>query len=67
MTDLVGQEGSVVIRIPGPGKPGEVSVRHRGETHRFIAYSDSEVPIGTTVWITAVRGGRQVDVRAIES
>jgi len=61
---LVGTIGHLSMRIPGPGRPGEVLLSVRGGSEPFIAYSDEPVPAGSQVLVVASRPGRVVDVTA---
>ena len=58
----IGRVGILVIATRGPAGPGEVSVRIRGGSEKFLAWSDTPLPKGTTVLITDSRGSRTVDV-----
>jgi hypothetical protein len=62
-TDLVGLTGRVSVRIPGGARPGEATVQHMGMTHKLIAYAEREVPLGSEVWVVAMRGANAVDVQ----
>jgi hypothetical protein len=54
--------GILVIATRGAAGPGEVQVRIRGGSEKFLAWSDAPLPKGTTVLITDYRGARTVDV-----
>jgi hypothetical protein len=58
----VGTVGVIVIATRGQKGPGEVSVRIRGGSEVFLAWSPEPLPKGTTVLITDYRGPRAVDV-----
>jgi hypothetical protein len=60
--DVVGRLGTVVTRIRGGGRPGEVVVAVRGTNETFIAYSDDPVELDETVLVFSSRGSRAVDV-----
>lgn len=66
MTDMddspAGKTGYVTVAIPGPGRPGEISVAIRGGTEAFLAFADDAIPRGKQVLVVADRGGRAVDV-----
>ena len=59
---VVGTVGTIVIATRGKAGPGEVWVRVRGGSEKFLAWSDTPLPRGTTVLITESRGPRTVDV-----
>jgi hypothetical protein len=59
---VVGAVGILIIATRGPAGPGEVSVRVRGGSEKFLAWSAEPLPKGTTVLITECRGPRAVDV-----
>ena len=46
------------------GVAGEVLIRIRGGLETFLAWSDTELPKGTTVLVVETRGRRTVDVVA---
>lgn len=58
----IGRVGILVIATRGQAGPGEVSVRIRGGSEKFLAWSDTPLPRGTTVLITDSRGPRTVEV-----
>ena len=60
---VVGTVGILVIATRGEAGPGEVHVRIRGGSEKFLAWSDIPLPRGTTVLITDRRGPRTVEVR----
>ena len=59
---VVGTIGTIVIATRGKAGPGEVWVRIRGGSEKFLAWSDTPLPKGTTVLITDSRSPRTVDV-----
>jgi hypothetical protein len=59
---VIGTVGMIVIATRGPAGPGEVQVRVRGGSEKFLAWSAAALPKGTTVLITDSRGPRSVDV-----
>ncbi len=58
----VGTVGVLVIATRGQAGPGEVRVRFRGGTEKFLAWSAATLPAGTTVLVTDYHGPRSVDV-----
>ena len=60
--EVVGKLGTVVTRIRGGERPGEVRVPVRGVNETFIAYSDTPVDRHETVLVFNSRGNRAVDV-----
>jgi membrane protein implicated in regulation of membrane protease activity len=60
--EVVGKLGTVVTRIRGGERPGEVVVSVRGTRETFIAYSDDPVDLDETVLVFSSRGNRAVDV-----
>lgn len=64
MEQLVGHLASVSTRIRGGELPGEVTVRHGGDVHSFIAYAEEPIALGTEVLIVNSRGNHQVDVES---
>ena len=59
---VVGTVGIIVIATRGRAGPGEVWVRVRGGSEKFLAWSETPLPRGTTVLITDSLGPRTVDV-----
>ncbi len=59
---VVGTIGVLVIATRGQDGPGEVRVRIRGGSEKFLAWSENPLARGTTVLITESRGPRAVDV-----
>jgi hypothetical protein len=60
--DSIGTIGVITIATRGQVGPGEVRVRIRGGAENFIAWSQTPLPIGTTVLVCDYRGRRTVDV-----
>ena len=58
----IGRVGILVIATRGPAGPGEVRVRIRGGSEKFLAWSPTALPKGTTVLVIDSRGPRTVDV-----
>jgi membrane protein implicated in regulation of membrane protease activity len=63
--ELVGKLGTVVTRIRGGERPGEVRLQIRGTNETFIAYSDTVVEQHETVVVFHSRGNRAVDVAPV--
>jgi len=61
---VVGTVGTLVTATRGKAGPGEVWVRVRGGSEKFLAWSDDPLPKGASVLITESRGPRTVDVVA---
>lgn len=59
---VIGTVGVLVTATRGQSGPGEVRVRVRGGSEKFLAWSASPIGKGTTVLITESRGARAVDV-----
>jgi hypothetical protein len=59
---VIGAVGVLVIGTRGQVGPGEVGVRIRGGSERFLAWSEGPLPAGTTVLVINSRGPRSVDV-----
>ena len=59
---VIGIVGMLVIPTRGPAGPGEVRVRIRGGSEKFLAWSPTPLPKGTTVLVIDSRGSRTVDV-----
>ena len=59
---MIGTVGVLVIATRGEAGPGEVAVRIRGGSEKFLAWSAAPLPRGATVLITDSRGQRTVDV-----
>jgi hypothetical protein len=58
----IGRIGILVIATRGQAGPGEVSLRIRGGSEKFLAWSETPLPKGATVLVTDSRGLRAVDV-----
>ena len=58
----IGTVGVIILATRGQAGPGEVKIRIRGGSEKFTAWSQTPLPIGTTVLITESRGRRTVDV-----
>jgi hypothetical protein len=58
----IGRVGILVIATRGQAGPGEVRVRIRGGSEKFLAWSATPLPKGATVLVTDSRGPRTVDV-----
>jgi membrane protein implicated in regulation of membrane protease activity len=58
----VGKVGRVVVRIRGGEQPGEVALPLQGTTELWIAYAETELPVGADVLVIGFRGGRRIDV-----
>jgi hypothetical protein len=58
----IGTVGVLTHATRGQAGPGEVWVRIRGGSEKFLAWSETALPSGTTVLITDCRGPRTVDV-----
>ncbi len=59
---VVGAVGTIVTATRGKAGPGEVWIRVRGGSEKFLAWSDNPLPRGTTVLITDSQAPRTVDV-----
>jgi hypothetical protein len=59
---VIGTVGVLVIGTRGEGGPGEVRVRVRGGSEKFLAWSETPLARGTTVLVINSRGPRTVDV-----
>ncbi len=59
---VIGTVGVLIIATRGQAGPGEVRVRIRGGSEKFLAWSPVPLPKGTTVLVTDYRGPRSVDV-----
>jgi membrane protein implicated in regulation of membrane protease activity len=58
----IGTVGVLTIPTRGEAGPGEVRIRIRGGSERFLAWSEKPLPKGTTVLVIDFRGPRTVDV-----
>ena len=59
---VVGTVGVLVIATRGRAGPGEVHVRIRGGSEKFLAWSERPLPKGTVVLVTECRSPRTVSV-----
>jgi hypothetical protein len=59
---VIGTVGVLVIGTRGEAGPGEVRVRIRGGSEKFLAWSETPLSHGTTVLVINSRGPRTVDV-----
>jgi hypothetical protein len=57
-----GRVGILVVATRGPDGPGEVSVRIRGGSEKYLAWSEAPISRGAHVLICGYRGPRTVDV-----
>ena len=60
--EVVGKVGTVVTRIRGGERPGEVLIPVRGVRETYIAYCTDPVERHETVLVFHSRGNRAVDV-----
>jgi hypothetical protein len=60
--EVVGQRGTVSVRIRGGDRPGEVLVAVRGGTESFIAFAEEEIARNEVILVYRSRGERAVDV-----
>ena|SRR5215469_15374328 len=58
----IGTVGVLTVATRGPDGPGEVWVKIRGGSERFLAWSERPLSKGVKVLITDFRGSRTVDV-----
>ena len=58
----IGRVGVLTVGTRGPDGPGEVWVKIRGGSERFLAWSESPLPKGAKVLVIDFRGARTVDV-----
>jgi hypothetical protein len=58
----VGCVGVITIATRGADGAGEVLVKVRGGSEKFLAWSEQPLPRGTTVLVVESRGSRTVDV-----
>jgi hypothetical protein len=58
----IGTVGVLIVGTRGPAGPGEVRIKIRGGSERFLAWSENPLPKGTTVLVIDSRGLRTVDV-----
>ncbi len=60
----IGTVGVLVLATRGPAGPGEVAIRIRGGSEKFLAWSDTPLSRGSNVLVTGYRGPRTVEVIA---
>ncbi|MDQ1702505.1 MAG: hypothetical protein QOF57_1757 [Frankiaceae bacterium] len=60
--EVIGKQGTVLLRIPGGEVPGKVSVEVRGSRETFIAYADTAIEPRCEILVFNSRGERKVDV-----
>jgi hypothetical protein len=58
----IGTVGVLIVGTRGPAGPGEVRIKIRGGSERFLAWSENPLPKGATVLVIDYRGPRTVDV-----
>jgi hypothetical protein len=58
----IGTVGVLTIATRGAAGPGEVSIKIRGGSERYLAWSEAPIRKGATVLIIDCRGPRTVDV-----
>ncbi|WP_300607873.1 hypothetical protein [Trebonia sp.] len=58
----IGAVGVLTIATRGAAGPGEVRIKYRGGSERFLAWSETPLPKGAIVLIIDFRGRRAVDV-----
>ena len=58
----IGTVGVLTVGTRGPAGPGEVRIKIRGGSERFLAWSENPLPKGATVLVIEHRGKRAVDV-----
>jgi hypothetical protein len=58
----IGTVGVLIVGTRGPAGPGEVRIKIRGGSERFLAWSENPLPKGATVLVIDWRGPRTVDV-----
>jgi hypothetical protein len=58
----IGTVGVLTVATRGPAGPGEVHIKIRGGSERYLAWSESPLPKGATVLVIDYRGPRTVDV-----
>jgi hypothetical protein len=58
----IGRVGVLVIATRGPDGPGEVSIRIRGGSEKYLAWSDTPISRGANVLVCGYRGPRTVEV-----
>ena len=58
----IGTIGVLTVATRGSAGPGEVRIKIRGGSERFLAWSENPLPKGATVLVIDYRGARAVDV-----
>ena len=58
----IGTIGVLIVATRGSSGPGEVRIKVRGGSERFLAWSENPLPKGATVLVIDHRGARTVDV-----
>jgi hypothetical protein len=58
----IGTVGVLTIATRGAAGPGEVQIKIRGGSERYLAWSEAPLPKGATVLVIDYRGPRTVDV-----
>lgn len=58
----IGTVGVLTVGTRGPDGPGEVWIKIRGGSERFLAWSEHPLAKDTKVLVTGFRGPRTVDV-----
>lgn len=58
----LGTVGVLTVGTRGPDGPGEVWIRIRGGSERYLAWSEGPLPKGAKVLVTDFRGPRTVNV-----
>ena len=58
----IGTIGVLTVATRGSAGPGEVRIKIRGGSERFLAWSENPLPKGATVLVIDYRGPRTVDV-----
>jgi hypothetical protein len=61
-SSAIGSVGVLTVGTRGERGPGEVQIKIRGGSERFIAWSQEPLPRGATVLVTDARGRRALDV-----
>jgi hypothetical protein len=58
----IGSVGVLTIGTRGGAGPGEVRIKIRGGTEKYLAWSEQPLPRGSSVLVIDYRGPRTVDV-----
>ena len=58
----IGTIGVLIVATRGSSGPGEVRIKIRGGSERFLAWSENPLPKVATVLVIEHRGKRAVDV-----